>query len=201
MIFFCLKNEACDSKQYSKVNHSFIPLYSVSYFCTKQGCYYLSENGSIREKPPNMLVSSLPANQARQENEEKNINKTHMAKSKIQNKVKKIIADRVRLPIDTYKRPGAPDYPPRFSSDKFKNLVQYSICVFFRSNTILYWFLESLSVPTYRATGRYSGGKVRHRHGMARECHGVGVAPGVPRTCQNTLEKCKFKCLRCLERV
>ena len=75
-----------------------------------------------------------------------------MAKSKIQNKVKKIIADRVRLPIDTYKRPGAPDYPPRFSSDKFKNLVQYSICVFFRSNTILYWFLESLSVPIYRAT-------------------------------------------------
>ena len=79
-------------------------------------------------------MSSLPANQARQENEEKNINKTHMAKSKIQNKVKKIIADRVRLPIDPYKRPGAPDYPPRFSSDKFKNLVQYSICVFFRSN-------------------------------------------------------------------
>ena len=34
------------------------------------------------------VVSSRQANQARQENEEKNINKTHMAKSKIQNKVK-----------------------------------------------------------------------------------------------------------------
>jgi len=97
-------------------------------------------------------VSSLPVKQARQENEEKNENKTHMAKLKIQHKVKKLIADRVRLPIDTYERPVAPDYPPRFSSDKFKHLVQYSIYVFFRSNTILYWFLESLSVPTYRAT-------------------------------------------------
>ena len=44
------------------------------------------------------LLSSLPAKQARQENEEKKENKTHMAKLKIQNKVKKLIADRVSFP-------------------------------------------------------------------------------------------------------
>ena len=99
------------------------------------------------------VVSSREARAARER--EENQNSHHMAKLKVQNKVKKLIADRVSLPSDTYKeRLGAPDYPypPRFSSDKFKHLVQYSIYVFFRSNTILYWFLESLSVPTYRAT-------------------------------------------------
>ena len=100
-------------------------------------------------------MSSLPANQARQENEEKNENKTHMAKSKIQNKVKKLIADRVSLPIDTYERPALQIIHLGLVQIKFKYLVHFLSCIFFRSNTIVYWFLESLSVPTYRATNIY----------------------------------------------
>ena len=78
-----------------------------------------------------------------------------MAKSKIQNKVKKLIADRVSLPIDTYERPALQIIHLGLVQIKFKYLVHFLSCIFFRSNTIVYWFLESLSVPTYRATLRH----------------------------------------------
>ena len=96
------------------------------------------------------VVSSRKS--ARQENEEKKQNKTHMAKSKIQNKVKKNIADRVSFPSTPTRGQALQIIHLGLVQINLKILYIFLSCIIFRSNTIMYWFLESLSVPTYRAT-------------------------------------------------